>query len=373
MSDVSGILFDKDATYIDIPDKHIVFSKPSMLFPSGVSAADMTEEQQIQKARETVMDAQSGHTAAFSEGVALVQTLQDTQQAVDAQLNNSTMQLFAGGRALTSAEFAAAQRSGDGEEGDDSEQEESEDGYSGESDDMEAGDSDDVEDGESEDEEEEEEKGSDGNESRTSRPAEMAVEHSGRLRRRAVFDDGNDDADGLGQGASGDSSDDEDEDDEESEDEAGAGEQASRAGKKAGRGGEVGGGGSGKTAPRKHSDEAKAGKQEYNKRKKGIKAPEVPVHERVCSCCADWVCNPCSVLVAMVLCQYCTLTLAETVFFFAFPASSRAFLFVLRFPVRLCASLVLVAALPASPPFRCWPLAVWSRVRLLFHPLSLIS
>ena len=342
MSDVSGILFDKDATYIDIPDKHIVFSKPSMLFPSGVSAADMTEEQQIQKARETVMDAQSGHTAAFSEGVALVQTLQDTQQAVDAQLNNSTMQLFAGGRALTSAEFAAAQRSGDGEEGDDSEQEESEDGYSGESDDMEAGDSDDVEDGESdEEEEEEEEKGSDGNESRTSRPAEMAVEHSGRLRRRAVFDDGNDDADGLGQGASGDEED--DEDDEESEDEAGAGEQASRAGKKAGRGGEVGGGGSGKTAPRKHSDEAKAGKQEYNKRKKGIKAPEVPVHERVCSCCADWVCNPCSVLVAMVLCQYCTLTLAETVFFFAFP------------------------------PFRSWPLAVWSRVRLLFHPLSLIS
>jgi hypothetical protein len=199
----------------------------------------------------------------------------------------------------------------------------------------------------------------------------MAVEHSGRLRRRAVFDDGNDDADGLGQGASGDEED--DEDDEESEDEARAGEQASRAGKKAGRGGEVGGGGSGKTAPRKHSDEAKAGKQEYNKRKKGIKAPEVPVHERVCSCCADWVCNPCSVLVAMVLCQYCTLTLAETVFFFAFPASSRAFLFVLRFPVRLCASLVLVAALPASPPFRCWPLAVWSRVRLLFHPLSLIS
>ena len=62
-----------------------------MLSVSGVSAADMTEEQQIQKARETVMDAQSGHTAAFSEGVALVQTLQDTQQAVDAQLNNSTM------------------------------------------------------------------------------------------------------------------------------------------------------------------------------------------------------------------------------------------------------------------------------------------
>ena len=286
MSDVSGILFDKDATYIDIPDKHIVFSKPSMLFPSGVSAADMTEEQQIQKARETVMDAQSGHTAAFSEGVALVQTLQDTQQAVDAQLNNSTMQLFAGGRALTSAEYAAAQRSGDGEEGDESEQEESEDGYSGESDDMEAGDSDDDEDGESD--EEEEEKGSDGNESRTSRPAEMAVEHSGRLRRRAVFDDGNDDADSVRQGAPGDTS---DEDDEESEDGAGAGEQASRAGEKAGRGGEVGGGGSGKTAPRKHSDEAKAGKQEYNKRKKGIKAPEVSVVEHACSCCDDWACN----------------------------------------------------------------------------------
>jgi ribosome biogenesis protein BMS1 len=42
MCDVSGILFDKDATYIDIPDKHIVFSKPSMLFPGRPPALSLS-------------------------------------------------------------------------------------------------------------------------------------------------------------------------------------------------------------------------------------------------------------------------------------------------------------------------------------------
>ena len=168
MSDVSGILFDKDATYIEIPDKHIVFSKPSMLFPTGVSAGDVSEAEHIRRAREAVMDAQSGHTAALSEGVALVKHLQDTDMAVDSELHHATLQLFSGGRNVTSAQYDASNREREktsreredttdatSEEPDDELQDEDEDGDEQEDEEEEGG-------GEADEGEEEEESSSGG-------------------------------------------------------------------------------------------------------------------------------------------------------------------------------------------------------------------
>ena len=291
MSDVSGILFDKDATYIEIPDKHIVYSKPSMLFPAGLSAPDLTEEQQIQKAREAVLDAQKGHTAAFSEGVQLVKSLQDTSMAVDSQLDQSTVQLFSGGKKLTSAEYIGAQqleherqqalvKAGqrqDGSDGDsdgdgdgdsdsapsrpavrasaltlkggdaeeDEEDEEDEDEDEEEDDEGEEDEEEDEEDEESEEDEGEEEEGA----AKKRMPKQALVLDGARVRRRAVFDD---DEEGGGEGTDEEESDAEDVD---SEDEGAQGKRK-------------------KGKPGKHSDEAKAAKAEYNKKKRGIKEPE---------------------------------------------------------------------------------------------------
>lgn len=84
MSDVGGLLFDKDAVYIDIPDWKVQYTS------AGVGGAE-----------------------AGGEGEAMVRSLQATRLAVDEKLDRSRIQLFAGGRALKAADV----QSDDDEEG----------------------------------------------------------------------------------------------------------------------------------------------------------------------------------------------------------------------------------------------------------------
>ena len=261
MSDVSGILFDKDATYIEIPDKHIVFSKPSTLFPGGVSTADLTEEQHVLKAREAVMDAQSGHTAAFSEGVALVKQLHDTDMAVDDQLQHSTMQLFSGSKKLTSHEYDAAKLRDIAREGGEDDEDESDESEDEEEADSEVDDEGDEEGASGSASGSEEESGSDEEEQdeeeaagrkKAHMPAQQRVEQGGRVRRKAVFDD-DDEKD-----------EDDNKEDEEDDEEVDSEEERGKKSKSK----------KDQAKPRKHSDEAKAGKEEYNKKKKGIRETE---------------------------------------------------------------------------------------------------
>eukprot|EP00960_Hanusia_phi_P051725 760971-Hanusia_phi.AAC.1 len=108
----------------------------------------------------------------------------------------------------------------------------------------------DEEDVENESETEEEEKAA---RKKKNLPGYENVEFQGRVRRKAVFLDEDEDEDEEG-------TDEEDisEEEEEEEEEVSAGKQRK-----------------GKIVPARHSEEAKAGKEEYNKKKKGIKQPEV--------------------------------------------------------------------------------------------------
>ncbi|KAK9820869.1 hypothetical protein WJX81_007795 [Elliptochloris bilobata] len=84
MSDVGGLLYDKDAVYIDVPDWKLSYS---------------------------------GGTAPADEGAAMVRGLQAPGAAVDAQLAAGRIRLFGNGRALDSAgvpDDAAASSDGEG-------------------------------------------------------------------------------------------------------------------------------------------------------------------------------------------------------------------------------------------------------------------
>jgi hypothetical protein len=87
------------------------------------------------------------------------------------------------------------------------------------------------------------------------------VEASGRVRRKAVFDDSEDD-DEEGEGDDDDDDDDDDMSEDEDDDDSDSGTRKNK-GKKGG-----------KSKPARHSVEAKEAKEDYNKRKRGIKVPE---------------------------------------------------------------------------------------------------
>ncbi|KAJ1480647.1 hypothetical protein T484DRAFT_1626822 [Baffinella frigidus] len=216
MSDVAGILFDKDATYIEIPDKHVVFSKASTLFPGSIgSHGDLTEDQLASEAKAALMASQSQHSAEFSEGVRLVRGLQDTGLNVDEMLEESSLQMFAGSKAEDDEDE-------DDEDSDEEGEEEEEEGAS------EDEESDGEDDSEEEDDEEEEDAG--GHRRPVRMPKSEVVAAGGRVRRRATIawadesgeEDGGDDEDEGGDVRMGKGSDDEEGGgDEETEDEDG--------------------------------------------------------------------------------------------------------------------------------------------------------
>ena len=160
MANLGNLTYDKDATYIDIPDWKVQFTG------------------------DKVKGGKDG-----GEGEQMVLSLQQTDKTVDEKLNQSSIQLFAGGRSVLGRDVDSADESDS-------------DSYSEEEDDDDSDSGGDGEDSGSEDED---------------RPS---VERSadGRTRRRAVFQDnggGGAPGDSKGKGAAFDSeSEDEDESDE---------------------------------------------------------------------------------------------------------------------------------------------------------------
>ena len=111
MSDVGGLLYDKDAVYITVDDKQMNFSKRQL------------EEKLLAEGRPLPEE----HAVDF--GVEMVHGLQDTRIAVDEKLRNSEISLFKGGNRLKGDEFDKSKTSafdvesdedGSGDESDDS-------------------------------------------------------------------------------------------------------------------------------------------------------------------------------------------------------------------------------------------------------------
>ncbi|PSC76713.1 ribosome biogenesis BMS1-like protein [Micractinium conductrix] len=180
MSDVGGLLFDKDAVYIDIPDWKVQFTS------AGVGGAE-----------------------AGGEGEAMVRGLQATRLAVDEKLEKSKIQLFAGGRALKGDEVESDEGE---EEEEESDAEDDGEGSSG----SELGSDEEEGDELSDDDEEIEPAG------RTGRgtPQQQVVRAAdGRVRRRAIFGSEALPADG-GDSSSGEESEDEEEEGGSSDEEA---------------------------------------------------------------------------------------------------------------------------------------------------------
>jgi len=131
MSDIGGLLYDKDAMYVEIPDWKVQYS---------AAMADREGER---------------------EGEALVRNLQKTSVTVDEKLQNSKIQIFAGeDKLLTHESFIENMNQVESEEfgSDDSGSE-------------------------------------DDSQENGSLPAEELVQHGGRLRRRAIFDERTDEED----------------------------------------------------------------------------------------------------------------------------------------------------------------------------------
>lgn len=188
MSDIGGLLYDKDAMYIDIPDWKMQFSHASVLGNRGNSGT-------------------SNGDVDAGEGEAMVRGLQGTKMAVDEKIKASRIQLFAGGKAVSHADVdgweASARKKENGgfisEENEDSES--SDDEEEGEEESGDGGGSSDDEDGDAD---------ADGvNRRKGQGPEEHQVVHSsdGRVRRRAIFPGGSAAAAGV----------DEDEDEEKNE------------------------------------------------------------------------------------------------------------------------------------------------------------
>ena len=88
MSDVGGLLYDKDAVYITVDDKQMNFSRRQL------------EEKLAAEGRPIPGD------GAVDFGVEMVHGLQDTRVAVDEKLRNSEISLFKGGQKLKGEDFA---------------------------------------------------------------------------------------------------------------------------------------------------------------------------------------------------------------------------------------------------------------------------
>ncbi|KAG0378533.1 Glycoside hydrolase 2 (Mannanase, beta-galactosidase) [Mortierella sp. AD032] len=170
MSDVGGIMYDKDAVYINVPGS---FTKKSQIIKGGLKGADGgsgDEEEEEEEEESEEEDYEKG------QGERMVMNLQDAPDTLASQLEESELRIFADSTPM---------RAGDVEE--DEENEEDED---------------------MEDDSEEESAGKKG-------PREQKeTDSAGRVRRRAVFGDEDDDI----EMESGDE-DDEDEEEEEDEDE----------------------------------------------------------------------------------------------------------------------------------------------------------
>ena len=140
MSDVGGLLYDKDAMYIDIPDWRVQYSATTV----------------------------ANKDAAGAQGEALVRDLQATRMTVDEKLGNSKIQLFSKGPDLLGSGDTFA-----------------EDGGAGASDEGVGDDDDDDSDGNLSDADDDE--GDEGELGDVHGVTQELVDHNGRTRRRAVF------------------------------------------------------------------------------------------------------------------------------------------------------------------------------------------
>ncbi|KAF9980264.1 Glycoside hydrolase 2 (Mannanase, beta-galactosidase) [Mortierella antarctica] len=174
MSDVGGIMYDKDAVYINVPGS---FTKKSQIIKGGVKAdgeASGDEQENDEEEEEEEQDYEKG------QGERMVMNLQDAPDTLASQLEESELRIFADSTPM---------RAGDVEEDED----EDEDEYD-------------------EDESETESSGKKG-------PREQKeTDGNGRVRRRAVFGDEDEDVE-MESGDDDDEDEDEEDEDDEEEDE----------------------------------------------------------------------------------------------------------------------------------------------------------
>lgn len=120
MSDVGGLLYDKDATYIDIPDWKVQYTRLGIqvpremqeVWPFSPSEYEHHEilpecSQEAVKRCWAPMNTHSTcpatmltHATGGLQGEAMVREMQGTQEAVDEQLGSAAVQLFTGGSAV---------------------------------------------------------------------------------------------------------------------------------------------------------------------------------------------------------------------------------------------------------------------------------
>lgn len=105
MADVGGVLYDKDAVYVDIPDWKVQYSRAE----GGGAAKGPTDAE--------------GAERAADEGEAMVRGLQAVGQTLDEALAESTIRIYPKGKALRGGD--AMDVDGDEDEG---EEDEGEDG-----------------------------------------------------------------------------------------------------------------------------------------------------------------------------------------------------------------------------------------------------
>ncbi|KIY94899.1 putative Ribosome biogeneis protein BMS1 like protein [Monoraphidium neglectum] len=156
MSDAGGLLYDKDAVYIDIPDWKVQYT-------TTCGATTGTQ----------VAGAPSG-TLEAAEGEQMVRQLAGAREAIDEKLAGSRIRVFGGGAELGGSD--EEDEEDEGSEGDEEDEGSDEEG----------------EEGDSSEEEEEEEEGAGGGAParRKGLPGSEPVMHGGRLRRRALFGGG---------------------------------------------------------------------------------------------------------------------------------------------------------------------------------------
>ncbi|KAG0290954.1 Glycoside hydrolase 2 (Mannanase, beta-galactosidase) [Linnemannia gamsii] len=179
MSDVGGIMYDKDAVYINVPGS---FTKKSQFIKGGLKGADggSGDEEEEEEEESEEEDYEKG------QGERMVMNLQDAPDTLASQLEESELRIFADSTPM---------RAGDIEE--DEEEEEDED---------------------MDDDSEEESSGKKG-------PREQKeMDSNGRVRRRAIFGDEDDDVEMESGEEDGEEDDEEEEDEDEDEDEDEEGE-----------------------------------------------------------------------------------------------------------------------------------------------------
>ncbi|KAF9421036.1 Glycoside hydrolase 2 (Mannanase, beta-galactosidase) [Podila epigama] len=173
MSDVGGIMYDKDAVYINVPGS---FTKKSQIIKGGLKGQGSGDEDGQDEEDEAEDDEEDDYEKG--QGERMVMNLQDAPDTLAGQLEDSELRIFAD---------SAPMRAGDIDE--DSDDDNDEDGD---------------EDEEQDDDDDEETSGKKG-------PREVKeTDSNGRVRRRAVFGD---------EDVEMESGDDDDEDDDEDEDE----------------------------------------------------------------------------------------------------------------------------------------------------------